>query len=102
MCCNKYYQHKFEKKLNERLHANFSIHNSNTFILLLQKGVYPYEYMDAWEAFNETVYPYEYMDAWEAFNETLLLEKEDFYSYLIMADITDPDYVDRKRVYKDF
>ena len=48
------------------------------------------------------VYPYEYMDAWEAFNETLLFEKEDFYSYLIMADITDPDYVDRKRVYKDF
>ena len=71
--------------LNERLHANFSIH-SNKFILLLQKGVYPYEYMDAWEAFNET----------------LLFEKEDFYSYLIMADITDPDYVGRKRVYKDF
>ena len=27
------------------------------FILLLQKGVYPYEYMDVWEEFNETSLP---------------------------------------------
>ena len=26
----------------------------NKFILLLRKGVYPYEYMDNWERFNET------------------------------------------------
>ena len=26
----------------------------NKFILLLRKGVYPYEYMDRWERFNET------------------------------------------------
>ena len=25
----------------------------NKFILLLRKGVYPYEYMDTWERFNE-------------------------------------------------
>ena len=24
------------------------------FILLLRKGVYPYEHMDSWEKFNET------------------------------------------------
>ena len=35
------------------------------FILLLQKGVYPDEYMGDWEQFNEI----------------LLSEKEDFYSY---------------------
>ena len=29
------------------------------------------------------VFPYEYMDVWEKFNETLLPEKEDFYSHLI-------------------
>ena len=26
----------------------------NKFILLLKKGVYPYEYLDSWERFNET------------------------------------------------
>ena len=31
----------------------FSNHDINKFILLLQKGVYPYEYMDDWENFNE-------------------------------------------------
>ena len=38
------------------------------------------------------VYPYEYMDDWEKFNETSLLEKEDFYSHLNMKGITDTDY----------
>ena len=37
------------------------------------------------------VYPYEYMDDWEKFNETSLPEKEDFYSHLNMEDITDTD-----------
>ena len=27
----------------------------NKFVLLLRKGVYPYEYMDSWERFNETL-----------------------------------------------
>ena len=35
----------------------FSNHDSNKFILLLQKGFYSYEYMDAWEKFNETSLP---------------------------------------------
>ena len=29
----------------------------NKFVLLLRKGVYPYEYMDSWERFNETSLP---------------------------------------------
>ena len=29
----------------------------NEFILLLRKGVYPYEYMDKWKKFNETASP---------------------------------------------
>ena len=29
----------------------------NKFILLLRKGVYPYDYMDNWERFNETSLP---------------------------------------------
>ena len=48
------------------------------------------------------VYPYEYMDDWEKFNETSLPEKEDFYSHLNMEDITDTDYAHAKRVCKDF
>ena len=31
--------------------------NLNKFVLLLRKGVYPYEYMDSWERFNETSSP---------------------------------------------
>ena len=86
--CNKIYQRKFNEKLKERFFNayKFSIHDNNKFILLLQKGVYPYEYMDDWEKFNETS----------------LHEKEDFYSYLYMEDITDADYAYAKRVCKDF
>ena len=35
----------------------FSNHDINKFILLLQKGVYPYKYMDDWEKFDETLLP---------------------------------------------
>ena len=42
------------------------------------------------------------MDDWEKFNKTLLLEKKFFYSYLNMEDVTDADYTNAKRVWKDF
>ena len=48
----------------------------NKFILLLRKVVYPYEYMDNWERFNETSLP----------------SKESFYSNLNLEDIDDIDY----------
>ena len=51
------------------------------------------------------VYPYEYIDDWENFNETTLPEKEELYSNfsnLKMEDITDEDYMHGKRVCKDF
>ena len=54
--------------------------------MLLQKGVYPYEYMDDWKKFNETSLP----------------EKEDFYSHSNMKHITDADYVHAKGNCKDF
>ena len=37
----------------------FSNNDINTFILLLRKVVYPYEYMNEWEKFNETSLPME-------------------------------------------
>ena len=47
-------------------------------------------------------YPYECINDLEKFKETLLPEKEDFYSYLNMEDITDADYKHTKRFCKDF
>ena len=41
------------------------------------------------------------MNGWEKFNETSLLEKEHFYSYLNMEDVTDTDYVHAKRILKN-
>ena len=86
--CNKNYQCKFDKKLKERFFNTykFSSHDNNKFILFLRRGVYPYEYMDDFEKFNETSLP----------------EKDDFYSHLNMQDITDADYAHAKRVCKDF
>ena len=53
--------------------------------MLLQKGVYPYEYMDSWEKFGETSLP----------------PKKDFYSELILEDISDSYYEHAKKVFKN-
>ena len=47
----------------------------NNFILLLQKRVHPYEYMDDWETLSKTSLP----------------KQEDFYCHLNMEDITYAD-----------
>ena len=47
----------------------------NKCVLLLRKGVYPYEYMDSWERFDETSLP----------------DKKAFYSKLNLEDITKKD-----------
>ena len=52
--------------------------------------------------FLRGIYPYEYMDDSEKFNETSLSQKENFYSHWNMKDITDADYVHAKTVCKDF
>ena len=65
---------------------NFFDKDINQFILLLRKGVYPYEYMDSWERFDEEVSP----------------DKESFYSSSNLEDIADVDYRHVKRVYKEF
>ena len=88
LCCNKSYQQKFDEKLKERFFNiyKFSNHDNNRFTLLLWKGVYPYEYMDDWEKFNEKSFP----------------EKEDFYNHLNMEDITNADYAHARNVCKEF
>ena len=88
LSCNKDYSSKIDEELKKRFKNTFKSSNSdiNKFILLLRKGIYPCEYMDNWEKFNETTLP----------------EREDFYSNLNMEDITDADYLHAKRVCKDF
>ena len=58
----------------------------NKFVLLLRKGVYPYEYMDSWERFDETSLP----------------NKKAFYSELNLEDITDKDYEHAQKVWEVF
>ena len=41
---------------------------------------------------RKRVYPYEYMDSWEKFDENTLPPKKDFYSNLNLEDISDEDY----------
>ena len=86
--CNNYYKKKFNKDLIKKLKNTYSFCNNdlNKFILLLRKGVYPYEYMDSWEKFNEKSLP----------------SKEDFHSNLNMDDINDIDYRHGNNVFKRF
>ena len=56
----------------------------NKFALSLRKDVYPYEYMDSWERFNETSLP----------------DKKYFYSELNNEHITDEDYEHAQKVLK--
>ena len=58
----------------------------NKFILLLRKGVYPYEDMDSWEKFDEITLP----------------PKEVFHSNLNLEDISDEDYVQAQKVWNVF
>ena len=48
------------------------------------------------------VYPSEYMDSWEIFNETSLPSKKDFYNKLNIEDIDDIDYRHGNNVFKGF
>ena len=66
--------------------TNFLNHCNKKFILLLDKGLYPNEYMDDWEKCYETS----------------LSEKEDFYSHLNIEDVTEGNFEYIKRVCKDF
>ena len=59
LSCNKNYSNKIHEELKKRFNNTFKFPNNdiNKFILLLRKGVYPYEYMYDWETFNETTLP---------------------------------------------
>ena len=81
-----------EKKINKDLIKKFKNtysfcnNDTNKFVSLLRKGVYPYEYVDKWERFSEISLP----------------SKEDFYNNLNMEDINDIDYRHANNVSKRF
>ena len=57
--CNKDYLNRLNEKLKTKFKNTFKVfyNDINKFILYLRKGVYPYEYMNDWEKFNETTLP---------------------------------------------
>ena len=65
-----------------RMHQ-FCNSNLNKFVLLLRKGVYPYEFMDSWEKFDETS----------------LTDEKYFYRELNLEDISDKDYSHAQKVF---
>ena len=86
--CKNNYEKEFNKEIIKRFKNIYEFCNGdiNTFVLLLRKGVYPYEYMDSWERFDETLLP----------------DKKAFYSSLNMEDITDVDYRHANNAFKKF
>ena len=86
--CKKNYEKDFNKELIKRFANtyNFCNRDLNKFILLLRKGVYPYECMYNWERFDETSLP----------------NKKSFYSSLNMENIDDMDYRHGNNVFKKF
>ena len=86
--CKKNYRKEINKELIERFASTYKSCNNdiNKFIMLLRKGVYPYEYMDGWDKFNVKSRP----------------SKESFYSSLTLENITEVDYIHAKNVFKTF
>ena len=82
------YRKRFNKELIKRFASTYEFCNKdlNKFILLLRKGIYPYEYMDNLERFNEMS----------------LHSVESFYSNLNKENIDDIDYRHGNNVFKRF
>ena len=82
-----------DEKKKENWQRKFRFSERNPYVdkrgdldLLTEKGVYPYDYIDDFEKFNETKLP----------------PKEKFYSQLSESHISDEDYERAKRVWEHF
>ena len=64
----------------------FEDYNESQYKLLIRKGIYPYEYMDNWDRFEETALP----------------PKSSFYSKLNMSGVSNQDYEHACKVWRDF
>ena len=79
--------------LRDNWQSNFRYSSKNDIIktekcldLLTEKGVYPYDYMNSFDKFNDEQLP----------------SKEQFYSRLTEEDITNDDYTKAKQIWKHF
>ena len=86
--CKKNYKKEINKELIKRFVSTYKFCNNdlNKFVMFLRKGVYPCEYMDGWDKFNETSIP----------------SKESFYSNLTLENISETDYRHANNVFKRF
>ena len=87
----KEYKEEWKRPINELIENFPSVYqfcnrDLNKFVLLLRKGVYPYDYMDSWEKFDENILP----------------PKEAFYSNLNLEDISYEDYIHAQKVWDVF
>ena len=87
----KEYKEEWKRPTNEFIENfpglyQFCNTDHNKFVLLLWKGVYPYEYIDSWEKLNETTIP----------------PKQDFYSNLNLEDFSDENYAHAQKVWDVF
>ena len=74
--------------LIKKIPNTYKIYNNgiNKFILLLRKGVYPYQYMDSWERFDEIS----------------LHDETTFYRELYLKNIFDEDYIYSQKIFNEF
>ena len=82
---------EWKRPLNKLIESFPSIYqfcneNLNKSVMLLRKGVCPYEYMDSWGKFNETALP----------------PKKSFYSNLNLENISDEDYINAQKIWDVF
>ena len=78
----------FNKELIARFKNTYQFceNDNNKFLVLLRKGICPYEYMDSWNKFNQDK----------------LSPMSNFYSELTMENIPNSDYRHAQRVFKTF
>ena len=69
-----------------RKFTGFEDYSELQYDLLTRKGIYPYEYVSSWDKFEESQLP----------------PIESFYSNLNMSDISEEDYQQAQRVWKEF
>ena len=85
--CNRK-SYKSSNPVKGKFSRNYRFCNNDAikFTLLLRKGVYPYDYMDSWERYNETVLP----------------DIKEFYNSLYQENITVKDHEHAQNVWNTF